>query len=193
MHPPLIHLEYGFNKLAAAGYDKTSDRTGFFPIPGAYNCIAWAAQDTHHWWWPSPYEWWPFWIKPRQPKILCFVRTFRWLGYRICKSSRREFGFDKVALYAIHNSHAPMPRPQILQELDDFWEPTHMARQLSDGTWSSKCGPNEDITHYTLDALESYGPRYGSNDEYGCDVLYMRRFTVISRIVRFFQWVAYHV
>lgn len=68
-----------------------------------------------------------------------------------------------------------------------------MARQLSDGTWSSKCGPNEDITHYTLDALESYGPRYGSNDEYGCDVLYMRRFTVISRIVRFFQWVAYHV
>jgi len=22
----------------------------------------------------------PFWIKPREPKIRCFVKTFRWLG-----------------------------------------------------------------------------------------------------------------
>jgi hypothetical protein len=27
----------------------------------------------------------------------------------------------------------------------------------SDGTWTSKCGDNEDIRHFTLDALEGYG------------------------------------
>jgi hypothetical protein len=189
----LRHLENGFRKLAGAGYDWTSDRTGFFPTPGAYNCIAWAAQDIHNWWWPSAYEYWPFWISPREETVFCFVKTFRWLGYRICRSSRREFGFHKVALYAIHNSYSPAPVPTTLQELHDFWVPTHMARQLPDGTWSSKCGPNEDITHYTLDALESYGPAYGSGDSYGCDVLYMRRLCVVSWFVRALQrihWIA---
>lgn len=188
----LAHLESGFNKLANAGYDKTSCSTGFFPKPGAYNCIAWAAQDIHHWWWPSGYEFWPSSINPEET-IFCFVKTFRWLGYRICKSSRREFGFDRVALYAIHTSGIPMPLPQTLGELNKFWNPTHMARQLSDGTWSSKCGPNEDITHYTLDALESYGPAYGSGDYYGRDVLYMRRLFVVSWIVRSWQWLQWRL
>lgn len=62
-----------------------------------------------------------------------------------------------------------------------------MARQLPDGTWTSKCGRNEDITHFTLDALESYGPPHGALDEYGCPVLYMRRFVVIAAIVRLGQ------
>jgi hypothetical protein len=62
-----------------------------------------------------------------------------------------------------------------------------MSRQLPDGTWTSKCGPNEDITHNTLDALESYGPAYGSGDTYGCDVLYMRRFFLVSWLVRLMQ------
>jgi len=57
----------------------------------------------------------------------------------------------------------------------------HMARQLADGTWTSKCGGNEDITHFTLDALESYGP-------YGCPVLYMRRLIPVSWFVWFIQW-----
>jgi hypothetical protein len=193
VHPPLLNLEYGFRKLATAGYNKTSDQTGCFPQPGAYNCIAWAAQDIHHWWWPSLYEYWPSWIRPREATVLCFINTFRWFGYRVCDNSRRERGFQKVALYAIHVSHTPRPLPSTLEELNDFWEPTHMARQLRNGKWSSKCGPNEDITHYTLDALESYGPRYGSNDEYGCDILYMRRFFVIGWFVRSLQyahWVA---
>lgn len=192
--PQLSHLESAFPKLAAAGYFKTSDPTGLPGTPGTFNCIAWAAQDTHHdFWWPEHDGYWPFWIKP-EPKARCFVNTFRWLGYCLCDHSRREFAFDKVALYAIHKSRQPVSPPRAL---DDFgeWEPTHMARQLSDGSWTSKCGANEDITHFTLDALESYGPRYGPNrkEEYGCAVLYMKRFVLISWVVRALQALAFRL
>lgn len=66
-----------------------------------------------------------------------------------------------------------------------------MARQLRDGTWTSKCGGAEDITHFTLDALESYGPHPKGN--YGTPVLYMKRFVVISWFVRFLQWIEWKV
>lgn len=184
--PILLHLEIGFPKLAAAGYQKTSDATGGPLIQGTYNCIAWAAEDTHHgFWWPNGYGYWPFWIKP-EVTISCFVKTFRSLGYRVCRSSRRQLLFHKVVLYAIHRSHNPTPVPNSIGGFAD-WEPTHMARQLPDGSWTSKCGGNEDITHFTLDALESYGPPYGAGDEYGCPVLYMRRFFVLTPIVRLGQ------
>ena len=87
------------------------------------------------------------------------------LGYSVCDNSRLEFLFEKVALYAIDKV------------------PKHMARQLRDGTWTSKCGPQEDITHLTLDALESYG----SPNAYGSPELYMKRFIPVSWIVRFLQ------
>jgi len=66
-----------------------------------------------------------------------------------------------------------------------------MARQLRDGTWTSKCGGNEDITHFTLDALECYGPSY-PREEYGCPVLYMKRLIPISWLIRFIQRVAWN-
>jgi hypothetical protein len=59
-----------------------------------------------------------------------------------------------------------------------------MARQLSDGTWTSKCGWQEDITHFTLDAFESYW----SPNAYGCAVLYMRRLVVVTVMVRIGQF-----
>jgi hypothetical protein len=162
------HLEQVFPKLVAAGYEKTSDATGLPPTLGAYNCIAWAAHDTHHmFWWPDQDSYWPFWIE-RDETIPCFVRTFCWLGYRECGNSRLEFGYEKIALYAIGE------------------KPKHMARQLRDGTWTSKCGGAEDITHFTLDAVECYGP-YG----YGTPVLYMRRLIPISWIVRIVQQAAH--
>jgi hypothetical protein len=183
---PLVHLENLFPKLAAAGYEKTSDATGYPPEPGAYNCIAWAAADPcKRFWWPQEDCYWPTWVKPHEDTVLCFVRTFRWLGYRLCSHSRRERGYEKVVLYAIHRSRQPITPPESLENLGD-WQPTHMARQLPDGTWTSKLGGSEDITHFTLDAVESYGPRYGPNakGEYGCPVLYMKRFILISLIVR---------
>jgi len=190
----LIHLENVFPNLAAAGYEKTSDATGQCGTPGTYNCIGWAANDVRHdFWWPLPGGYWPFWIN-RQPTVIYFVKTFRWFGYRVCKSSRREFGYHKIALYAIHQSHQRRTPPTVLEDLRD-WEPTHMARQLADGSWTSKCGGNEDITHFTLDALESYGPRYGPNrkEEYGCAVIYMRRLIPISWIVHMLQRIRCHI
>jgi hypothetical protein len=156
-----------FDKLAASGYEKTSDATGYPPSPGAYNCIAWAAADTRHFWWPHPDLDWPFWSR-REETISAFVDAFRWLGYVECDSSRVEVAFEKVALYADGDS------------------PKHMARQLRDGTWTSKCWGLEDITHFTLDAVESYGPR-PLKAHYGSPVLYMKRFVLVSWIVRFIQ------
>ena len=59
-------------------------------------------------------------------------------------------------------------------------EPQHMARQLKDGSWTSKCGGNEDITHFTLDALES-------DDLYGSPMLYMKRLRMIGWVVESVQ------
>ncbi len=161
------HLERAFDKLAAAGYDKTSNATDRPPKEGAYNCIAWAATDTHHWWWPHPDLDWPFWSE-RVETIPAFITAFRWLGYIRSDNSRLEPFFEKVALYADGDS------------------PKHMARQLPDGTWTSKCGGNEDITHYTLDALESYGP-LPLKGYYGCPILFMKRFILLSWIIRLLQ------
>jgi len=165
-------LEQTFDKLAAAGYEKTSNQTGYPPNDGAYNCIAWAASDPHHFWWPQPDTDWPFWSR-RVETIPAFVAAFHGLGYMRCRNSRVEFGFEKVALYA------------------DGKSPKHMARQLRDGTWTSKCGGAEDITHFTLDALESYGPH--PKGHYGCPVLYMKRFVAISWLVRLLQWTEWKV
>lgn len=190
---PLLHLEDRFPKLAAAGYDKTSEATGRPPEPGAYNCIAWAANDPRNclWWWPHPDAYWPPWIKHREGTVRCFIKTFRWLGYLVCTSSRQELGCEKVVLYAIHKSKNPVTPPQRWQDMQD-WKPTQMARQLSDGTWTSKCGGNEDITHFTLDALESYGPVW-QRQEYGCPVVYMKRLILVSWLIRFIQWMAWRL
>jgi hypothetical protein len=165
------HLEYIFPKLAAAGYQKTSDATGHQLAPGSYNCIAWAAGDTHHgFWWPHKDAYWPFWSS-RDLSLPAFVKAFRWLGYSVCDNSRLEFAFEKVALYTINKI------------------PKHMARQLRDGMWTSKCGCFEDITHFTLDAVESYGPVPYA--EYGYPELYMKRLIFVSwivRLIQFFVW-----
>lgn len=163
-------LEKIFPKLCAAGYDKTSERTGIPPTPGAYNCIAWAASVSDKWWWPTRDDYWPWWSK-RKAERKYFIKAFRGLGYIVCDDSSLEPGFEKVALY----------------EMNEFI-PEHMARQLPDGSWTSKCGAEEDITHFTLDALESFGPWNPQKiAEYGKDVVYMKRHVLVGRIVRFLQ------
>jgi hypothetical protein len=49
-------------------------------------------------------------------------------------------GYEKVDLY-IDDSNEDEPF-------------SHVARQLPDGKWTSKLGPDEDLTHDTVDALE---------------------------------------
>jgi len=107
-------LEAFFPSLASSGYQITS------PKSDAYNCIAWAASDVHHWWWPVPAEdtFWPPAV-PREATLEAFVAAFATLGYEVCQNPDWEPGFEKVALYARESA------------------PTHAARQCPDGRWTS--------------------------------------------------------
>ncbi len=113
------------------------------PQTPEYNCIAWAAGEDERWWWPGPppYTYWPPGI-PRNESIESFMAAFATLGYEICDNSDIEPGFEKVVLYAKNDK-----------------EPTHMARQVESGGWTSKLGEDHDIEHATLDTIS--GPFYG--------------------------------
>lgn len=63
-------------------------------------------------------------------------------GYEVCDTAEPEVGFEKIVLYA-----------------DSDRTPTHAAKQLPNGHWTSKLGDFEDIEHDTLDCVE--GPVYG--------------------------------
>jgi hypothetical protein len=124
-------LEEAFPNLAADGYVVASPKTR------AYNCVAWAAGDASRWWEPGIY-----WPGPSGDDLASLVGLFTALGYAPCAGDGLEAGHEKVALYA-----------------DDRGEWTHAARQLSDGWWMSKLGPDEDILHRTPHAL--VGDLYG--------------------------------
>jgi hypothetical protein len=119
-------LEEAFPGLAANGYQVTS------PSDSDYNCIAWAAGDSHAWWWPGQdagKEYWPPGV-PRERTRDAFVAAFASLGYTICESDDVESGYEKIALFAAVDGR-----------------PTHAARQLPSGRWTSKLGKAEDIEH----------------------------------------------
>ncbi|HEY7329870.1 MAG TPA: hypothetical protein VH592_19705 [Gemmataceae bacterium] len=131
-------LEEMFPRLAGSGYRVTS------PRDGDYNCIAWAAGDTHLWWWPGQdvvKEYWPAGV-PRERTRDAFIAAFASLGYTLCEGEAQEAGYEKVAVFE-----------------DADGRPTHAARQLPNGLWSSKLGRAEDIEHKLHD-LE--GALYGS-------------------------------
>jgi len=107
-----------------------------------YNCIAWAAGEQESWWWPDPEQigFWPP-VVPRVETLAAFVSVFQGLGYEVCKNAELEAGYEKVAIYALAG------------------RPTHAARQLINGRWTSKLGRQEDIEHERA-ALD--GPVYGT-------------------------------
>jgi hypothetical protein len=138
-------LEAAFPGLASGRYHITS-RSNW-----RYNCIAWAAGQTTDWWWPGPnaaVEHWPEGV-PRELSLPAFQQAFETLDYSVCAAEEQESGFQKIALYADANG-----------------QPTHAARQLPEGNWTSKLGNAEDIEH-ELRALEG--------DTYGTVVLFMKR------------------
>lgn len=122
-------------RLVPGEYLETSDETE------DYNCIAWAAGETHTCWWPTRGYYWPP-EAPFEETIPAFVEAFRLLGYGTCVSPELEPGYEKVAIYATSNG-----------------TPTHAAVQKETGLWSSKLGDWEDIEH-TLVGVE--GPSYGA-------------------------------
>ena len=117
------------------------------PQSNRYNCIGWAASNNLRWWWPDPLNigYWPASV-PREETIDAFMRAYGSLGYIQCSDGVIEQGFEKIAIYALRSGNDLMP--------------AHAARQLTDGRWTSKLGPCEDIEHDTLEALN--GPLYGA-------------------------------
>ena len=117
------------------------------PETGRYNCIAWAAESDHRWWWPDSNNigYWPDGA-PREETVDAFMQTFSMMGYDLCLDSSFQSGLDKIAIYGIVNQ-------------DGTTSPTHASRQLSSGKWTSKIGPFEDISHVTADDVN--GPVYG--------------------------------
>lgn len=115
------------------------------PATRDYNCIAWAAGDTAHWWWPDADPdaavFWPA-GGPAEETLDAFVAAFASLGYTVCEDEGPEAGRQKIALFA-----------------DADGRPTHAARQLPGGRWTSKLGRAEDIEHRLHD-LE--GAIYGA-------------------------------
>jgi hypothetical protein len=122
-----------FPSLASDGFEKTSDEDS------VYNCIAWAAGDVDHWWWPDRV--WPS-TAPRAETLPAFVAAFGAIGYTPCQDGRYELAYEKIAIYCSLSG-----------------VPTHAARQLDSGCWTSKLGEFWDIQHSTPRGVE--GPQYG--------------------------------
>src|SRR3954470_17955647 len=81
-----------FPRLTAANHRITSLATT------DYNCIAWCAGDTQHWWQPGLY--WPQNSPADDFGIGVLERAFAELGYTDCElNSLLETGYEKVALY----------------------------------------------------------------------------------------------
>lgn len=139
------HLEQRFPNLRTGEYSETSAQTR------EYNCFAYAVGIVDQWLSPDPdYSW----ISDnREETIAGYIEAFRNKNFEICASGDIEDGFDKLALYA----HMGVP--------------THVARQLPDGTWTSKLGCLEDITH-TLNGLTGTPNPYLP---YGQVVQFLRR------------------
>jgi hypothetical protein len=125
------------------------------PFRRGYNCIAWAAGDTSRWWWPIRLPGVNYWPKgvPRELTEDAFVAAYATVGYARCADGRLEPGIEKIALFA--------------KVAYGLIAPTHAARQLESGAWTSKLGPFEDVSHATLDDVS--GPAYGNA------VLYLSR------------------
>jgi hypothetical protein len=133
--PPFHELvKDSLPRLTATNYRITSSASW------QYNCIAWAADITDAWWWPAPGRYWPS-EAPREETIAAFLAAFASLGYQPIADSALEPAVEKLVLYAQNET------------------PTHAARQLADGWWTSKLGPNIDIEHETPDAVT--GGLYG--------------------------------
>lgn len=130
-----------FPNLTPDNHEVTSERSI------KYNCIAWAAHSTDRWWQPGIH--WPIPASRDDFGVGDLVLAFKSLGYRECSDGKLEPEIEKIAIYGSGFMY------------------THVARQLSDGRWTSKLGQLEDITHSTTEALE--------HSDYGEVVQFMKR------------------
>jgi len=115
-----------------------------------YNCIAWACEDSSAWYWPDPdhNNFWPDNV-PREVTLGAFQLLFEHLGYEACLDDSLEKRFQKIAIYSDSNN-----------------TPTHAARQLPNGNWTSKLGSWYDVAH-TVQNMD--------NGQYGKVAIIMRK------------------
>lgn len=131
-------IKAGFPGLAAT-FQVTSEETR------DYNCIGWAAGDTSRWWWPLYPSYWPS-EAAHEATLEAFVAAFATLAYAPCADGNLEEGVEKVVIYLRQGV------------------PSHMARQLASGAWTSKLGDAWDIGH--LLPTEVGGRIYGDAVQY---------------------------
>lgn len=130
------YILHTFPRLNIANFNVTSPQTS------SYNCIAWAAEEDIRSWWPV-HGYWPKGV-PNEVTLEAFEEAYATLGYKKCKDGKKEKGKIKIAIY-IDNA---------------IGRPTHAARQLTNGKWTSKLGQEHDIEHDAADLL--CGSQYGN-------------------------------
>ena len=133
-------LEGIFPRLRGTDWEVTSGADDL------YNCVAWAAEENGRWWWPDAVSYWPPDV-PSEPTIEAFRTAFSRIGYRPCDQEHDPRWKERVALFSKGG------------------EVTHVARQLTSGSWTSKLGRCVDIAH-GLAGLE--GAEYGQVTAYVC-------------------------
>jgi hypothetical protein len=153
-------LEADFPNLAAAGYELTS------PCANPPTCIGYALGDFDYIWDANGavikepgYKWLP--DGPFDFQIDTVAKIFELHGYTRCRlDDSLEEGYEKIAIYEDKRENREEPF-------------SHVARQLPNGKWTSKLGPDEDIEHDTLAALE--GNTWVHQKSYGRVVRIMKR------------------
>ena len=115
-----------------------------------YNCIAWAAGDSSRCWDDEDEDlYWPTKATIRDGTLASLIEAFSTLEFELCESGELEPSYERIAIYGVGVT----------------W--CHVAKQLSNGHWSSKCGKLDDLSH------NSVGDVYC--DAYGIVRHYMRR------------------
>jgi hypothetical protein len=141
-------IKQTFENLKDGEFKKTSS------CDPRYNCIAHAAWDCRRKWWPMPQEYvnndrhWPKEAPPEETEE-AFIIAFGLDGYEPCDSAELEEGYEKVALYVSDKATLTSPKGT----------PTHMARQLPCGKWTTKAGDEWDFIHDTPEGVQ--GKTYG--------------------------------
>ena len=123
MKPTFLTLT-AFPNSQAEPFEITSRETG------DYNCIGWAVGDSTKFYWPGPSEFffWPNEI-PRNESLETFQLFFNSLVTKSVPTASWKRAFKKSRF------------------LKKNGLPTHAARQLADGFWTSKLDVLEDVKH----------------------------------------------
>jgi hypothetical protein len=104
--------------------------------------------DAYRRWWPGGTDpvtltgtYWPEGL-PTSETVEAFVALFKANDFEPCEDGHHEDGWEKIVLY-----------------VDGDGLPAHAARELADGSWTSKLGDRADVRHETPAAIacESYG------------------------------------